>query len=291
MNRLDALIGERGGVEREIVHLPPHEPRRPDRPGEIERRRGGQRGTVGVRRTSQHLEGEGLQRVPGQHGHRLSKSDVDTGAPPALRVVIHAGQVVVDERIRVDQFDRRRRRKGLLRRSPHRFRRCHRQQRPEPLAARKNEVPHGAVERLGRLVRGRETTLEKGLRERRPLGPVSPQIHDLALFFRFGVEGRNLPANSVPGQYLDSLFHGIELFRAFPGQANPVFENRERLLELEITLPQAFDHGLEAFESLLETRLLGGLLPLFRRLGHNSPMLPTRPFERQRGDRVHATDS
>ena len=57
------------------------------------------------RLAGQHLEGHGLQAVADQQGGRFVVLDVAGRAAAAQHVVVHARQVVVDQRIGVDHFD------------------------------------------------------------------------------------------------------------------------------------------------------------------------------------------
>ena len=52
------------------------------------------------------VEGLGVQPVPGEDRDVLAELDVARRLSPAQVVVVHRGQVVVDERIRMDQLDR-----------------------------------------------------------------------------------------------------------------------------------------------------------------------------------------
>jgi hypothetical protein len=54
----------------------------------------------------QHLKGQRLHRVAGQHGLGLPVAHVHGGLATAQHVVVHAGHVVVHQRIGVDQFHR-----------------------------------------------------------------------------------------------------------------------------------------------------------------------------------------
>jgi hypothetical protein len=54
----------------------------------------------------QHLEGQRLHRIAGQHGLGLPELHVHGGLAPAQHVVVHAGHVVVHQRIGVDQLHR-----------------------------------------------------------------------------------------------------------------------------------------------------------------------------------------
>ena len=58
-------------------------------------------GRIGGVRLRQKPEGMGQQRVPGQQRRRLVKGLVGRGASPAKVVIVHAGQVVMDEGVGV----------------------------------------------------------------------------------------------------------------------------------------------------------------------------------------------
>ena len=51
-----------------------------------------------------HPEGLPLEGVPRQHGHGLAVDLVAGGAAPAEIVVVHAGQIIVDQGVGVDQL-------------------------------------------------------------------------------------------------------------------------------------------------------------------------------------------
>ena len=51
----------------------------------------------------------GQERVPGEDRHRLAEDLVAREPPAAVVVVVHGGQVVVDQRVGVDQLEGSRR--------------------------------------------------------------------------------------------------------------------------------------------------------------------------------------
>ncbi len=55
---------------------------------------------------AQNLEGQGQQGVSGQNGHGFAEDFVAGGPAPAQVVVVQRGQVVMDQRVSVDQFQR-----------------------------------------------------------------------------------------------------------------------------------------------------------------------------------------
>jgi hypothetical protein len=65
------------------------------------------------------LEGQGEERVAGQDGHGFAEHLVIGQPAPPVVVVVHGGQVVVDERVGVDQLERARRGDDRLGAAPH----------------------------------------------------------------------------------------------------------------------------------------------------------------------------
>ena len=59
-----------------------------------------------LRSMREHIEGQALQRIAGKDRGGFVEGDVHGGLAAAQGVVVHRRQVVVDERITVDQFDR-----------------------------------------------------------------------------------------------------------------------------------------------------------------------------------------
>ena len=63
---------------------------------------------LGPSRAGRQCERLREERVAGEERHGLPEGDVDARPPPSLGVVVQRGQVVVDERERVDELERRR---------------------------------------------------------------------------------------------------------------------------------------------------------------------------------------
>ena len=84
------------------------------------------------------------QRVARQHGHVLAEADVHRRPPAPLVVVVERGQVVVDERERVDELDGGRGRERALGLGAGRLRGREAEHRPHPLAPARERVPHGS---------------------------------------------------------------------------------------------------------------------------------------------------
>ena len=93
-----------------------------------------------------HAVGRRLESVSRQYRQGLTVNLVVGGFTPAEIVIIHAGQVIMDQRIRVDQLQCAANRHSLVpvqTAQPGKLQRHHRTQ---PLAAGENAVPHGLIE-------------------------------------------------------------------------------------------------------------------------------------------------
>ena len=95
------------------------------------------------------------------------------GRPRLQVVVVHRRQIVVDERIGVDAFDRRARAHRTVVGAPKRPRRLDGQERPQPLAAAERRIAHRLDE-------------APGPREFAGLGLEAKQNFELALDSRLG---------------------------------------------------------------------------------------------------------
>ena len=90
--------------------------------------------------------GRRLEGVSRQYRQGLTVNLVVGGLAPAEIVVIHTRQIIVDQRIRVDQFQSAANRHGLVpvqTAQPGKFQRHYRTQ---PLAAGENAIPHGLID-------------------------------------------------------------------------------------------------------------------------------------------------
>ena len=109
---------------------------------------------VRLRVAREQCERFGQQPIPGENGHRFAMNDVRRRTSAPHGVVVHRGEVVVDQGVRVDQFDRARRRHrepaGILRRQPDAgaasFCRGEDEHRPQALAPCEEAVAHGSVQ-------------------------------------------------------------------------------------------------------------------------------------------------
>ena len=107
--RIAGLVQARlavAALRREVEHLAADHAAEPRGAGEAEHEVGPD-GAVRIGRgIGQHLEGEGLERVAGEDGGRLVEGLVHGRPAPAQVVVVHGGQVVMDEGIAVQELER-----------------------------------------------------------------------------------------------------------------------------------------------------------------------------------------
>ena len=112
------------------------------------------------------LEGQREKRVAGEDRDGLAEDLVIRERAAAIVVVVHGGQVIVDQRVRVDQLQRARRLHHLLRAAAHGLRAGDDEDRTQALAPCAHAVVHGAMQR-GRCRRlGRQHALERFVDQR-----------------------------------------------------------------------------------------------------------------------------
>ena len=99
-----------------------------------------------VQREPERLRVEPVAR---EDGHVLAEADVTRRAAAAQVVVVHRRQVVVDQRVRVDQLERGRERQRPRGVAAQRPRRREREHRPDPLPAGHQRVAHRLLEPRG----------------------------------------------------------------------------------------------------------------------------------------------
>ena len=100
-------------------------------------------------------ESLGVEPVAGQDRDVLAEADVARRAPAAQVVVVHRREVVVDQRVRVDQLERGGERQHVGRLAAQRARRRERQHRPDALAAGQQRIAHRLLEARGGRTRAR----------------------------------------------------------------------------------------------------------------------------------------
>ena len=214
----------------------------------------------------EQAEGVREQAVTGQDGHGLAEHLVAGGAAAAIVVVVHRGQVVVDERIGVDHLQRAGRRQHRLHPAAHRLRPRDHQHRAQPLPPREDAVAHGAVKGGGRAALGGQDALERRVHRARAVLHVGLEIEAHPCLSSSHVEGLRAEQPAlVLGEELDALLRFLEVLRAAAGEPHPFLEGLQRLLEGQVA-------GFERVHDLLEPRQRVLKLDV----GHLAPSRPSR---------------
>ena len=127
-----------------VIGLPADHVARPGGLGQRRTTRRGHRRRLDL--LGQHLEGQRQQGVAGQNGRGLVERLVAGGPAAPQIVVVHGRQIVVDQRIGVDHFDRAGGRHGRFDRPAARLGGQQHQHRPQPFARRQEAVAHRLAE-------------------------------------------------------------------------------------------------------------------------------------------------
>jgi len=109
---------------------------------------------------SQHFEGAGQQGIAGEESGLLIELTMTGRAAPAQIVIIHAGQIIVDQRIAMDHFDRTGDADGGAFGDMEQAGRLHHQEGAQPLAAIEAGITHGLDHAVFRTVRQRQQTIK-----------------------------------------------------------------------------------------------------------------------------------
>ncbi len=125
------------------------------------------RDSAGHRSRDKHFVRLGLQGIARQNGDGFAENFVAGGPAPAQIVIVERGQIVVDQRIGVQHFERRAelfnsRRKGTGDHAPG----FHAENGTQPLAAGEHTVPHRLVDRNRMLRCRRQQTLQRRVGQR-----------------------------------------------------------------------------------------------------------------------------
>src|SRR6267142_3371384 len=114
-----------------------------------------------LRGPGERLEREGQERVPREDGHALPVHDVVRGASAPPVVVVHAGEIVVDQGKGVDHLERGGGWNRGSASSQHRLAGEKTEGGPQSLAAREDAVSDRGVKRPGFLARARQSRRER----------------------------------------------------------------------------------------------------------------------------------
>ena len=167
------------------------------------------------RRGEHRFKGESLQRVARQHGGGLAEHLVVRRLAAAQIVVVHARQIVVNERIGMQQLHAAGGGKRGVNIAAAKTTEFQRQDRPQALAARGETVAHGVEQPRVGLVRGDALCIEKVLDHR-------------AVFLR-SKGGFDRRAVRAFGQAHDLLLRLVEHFSAGGDELRPLLKELERV--------------------------------------------------------------
>ena len=104
-----------------------------------------------------------VQPVPREDRDILAEGHMAGGLATAQPVVVHRGEVVVDQRVGMDQLDRPRQRQHLATLQPHRLGGGERKHGTDPLAAGQQRVAHRLVQARGQTLLGEAHLLQVAL--------------------------------------------------------------------------------------------------------------------------------
>ncbi len=185
----------------DVIHLSAHHAARPGglgQDGATGRGHGGRLHAVG-----QRLEGQRQQGIARQNRRRLVELLVTRGPAAAQVVVIHRRQIVVDQRIGMDHFDRTRGGHGRFDVASAGLRRQQHEHRTQPLAWGQKAVAHRLAEPRGAAIVQLRLGIERGINLRaKLLGDFGKRLvrqfagHPIA-YRRHG------PPEQIPSFYVD----------------------------------------------------------------------------------------
>jgi len=160
----------------EVEYLAGNEPQAAGGSGELADE-GGHVISAGGGSVAEDLEGDGKEGIAGEDGDAFAE-DLMIGRPAAAEViVIHAGEIVVDERVGVDAFDGTGVGQGGVDGAAAGLRGCEGEDGAKTLAARKEAVAHRLVESGGFDGGLREETAKRLIHQRRALREILIQKH------------------------------------------------------------------------------------------------------------------
>ena len=135
----------------------------------------------GGRGLGKHDEGFGEQRVAAQHGHALA-IDLVAGRPAAAQViVVHGGQIVMDERVGVHQLDRAGRGEGVGQLAAAGLGGGEAEHGPQAFAAGEHGVAHRRVDRRRAFLRLRQKRVHRRIHFSGAGGEIGFEGHRMSL--------------------------------------------------------------------------------------------------------------
>ena len=192
----------------------------------------------------QQRECQDLQRIADEDGGRFIEGAMRRGLAAAQVVIVHRRQIVVNQRIRVNEFHRRSRRIQCIRVQPKGFSGAIDEQRAQALAAAQDRVALRRVEALWNHVGRRKYRVEDGAHAR--LIAAQPRFQGFGAHglcsAGFGFVGSEVFKSGFAGFFEQDLYFLFRLFeRGLAGtrQHHPTLERRQRFLERQVALLEA----------------------------------------------------
>ena len=181
------------------------------------------------RRGEHRFKGESLQRVARQHGGGLAEHLVVRRLAAAQIVVVHARQIVVDERIGMQQLHAAGDGKRGVNIAAAKAAEFQRQDRPQALAARGETVAHGVEQPRVGLVRGDALCIEKVLDHRAVFLHAEGKQFSFHVLFLRSKGGFDRRAVRAFGQAHDLLLRLVEHFSAGGDELRSLLKELERV--------------------------------------------------------------
>ena len=240
----------------EVHHLPARHSRRAGAMGKAADQLDADEGIWVRRFVGKNLEGERMQAIAGKDRGRLVEFAVDGGLAAADIVVVHRGQIVMDQRIDMDAFERSGDARGACLVDAEKLRRREDEKRAKPLAAADRGVAHRAIEPFARIAGNGEQLIELpvdlggGLPERRleREAGLGHRRHSV----RGEGRGAGRPAFAIGANRLDPRLRRIEPRRALAAQLVAALVQVDCFLQLRFAAFEAADDPLQLFERFLE---------------------------------------
>ncbi len=134
---------KRRGFGNQIKHLAANHARRSRRHRQRRHQRRAHRRLRVSRGVRQHFKGQGQQPVAGQNGHRLVELFMNRRPSPAQVAVVHGWQVIMNQRVAMNQLHRHPGSQGVLGRHVKQTRTLQDQEGAQSLASSQCAIPHG----------------------------------------------------------------------------------------------------------------------------------------------------
>ena len=219
------------------------------------------------------LIGRRLQGVSRQHRQGLAVDLVVGGLAPAKVVVVHAGQVVVDQGVGVDHLHRAGGGHGVIPVKslfPRQAGKFQGQHRPQPLAAGEKAVAHGLVKvRPVGLLREKSAQIVLDSLQVLLIAGVKPSlVHSLLLRFK-----GQLHRGAVGALHeLDHLLlRPVQFPGALPHQLGPLLKEGQGIRQRGVPLLQGGDDLLQPLEPGLKAPFFRHASAPFRRAAPHGP--------------------